>query len=52
MLKLLNMALICCPIVLARDITAVFELKISQIDTENNKNPKTFHILKFFCLFV
>ena len=38
MLKTHNMAQIGCPLGFSGKITAVYEIKMSQIDTENDKN--------------
>ena len=52
MLKTLNVALVRCPVVVYEEIIAVFQIKKSQIDTENDKKPQNFHFSKFvhsFC---
>ena len=51
MLKTLNMALVCRPVGLSEEIIAVFEMKKSQIDTENDKNPISFLFSKVLCNF-
>ena len=52
MLKMNNMALTHGPVGFSEEIIAVFELKMSQIDTENNKNPKNFQFsMVFFAFF-
>ena len=45
------MALDCCPVSFYEEIIAVFQMKLSQIDTENDKNPKIFHFSKFLRIF-
>ena len=45
------MVRICCPVGFSEEIIAVFEKK-SQIDTENDKNPKTFQFLIKFMHFL
>ena len=37
---------------LFQELIAVFQIKVSQIDTENDKKPKTFHFSIFFAIFV
>ena len=49
MLKMLNMALIRCPEGFSEETVAVFEMKMSQVDTENDKIPKTFQFSKVLC---
>ena len=39
------------PVVFNEDIIAIFWLKMSQIDTENDKNPKNFQFSKISCNF-
>ena len=39
------------PVVFNEDIIAIFCLKMSQIDTENDKNPKNFQFSKISCIF-
>ena len=39
------------PVVFNEEITAMFCLKMSQIDTENDKNPKSFQFSKISCIF-
>ena len=39
MLKTINMVQVCCPVGVSEEIMAVFYLKKSQIDTENDKSP-------------
>ena len=39
------------PVVFNEDIIAIFRLKMSQIDTENDKNPKNFQFSKISCIF-
>ena len=51
MLKMLNMALICCPVVFFQKIIAVFYMKKSQKDTENDKSTKIFQFSKILCIF-
>ena len=51
MLKTLNMALIRCPVGFSEEITAVFFVKKSQIDTETDKIPKTLMFSKFLRIF-
>ena len=51
MLKMINMAFIRGPVGFSEEIYAVFESKMSQIDTENDKNPKNFHFSMYFCIF-
>ena len=43
MLKTLNMTLFRRPVRFSEEIIAVFHMKKSQIDTEKDKNPKSFH---------
>ena len=50
-LKTLNMVLIRLPVGFSEEIIAVFQMKKSQIDTENDKNPKIFHFSKFLRIF-
>ena len=45
MLKTLNMALVRCPVGFSEEINAILQMKKSQIDTENDKNPQN---LPFF----
>ena len=53
MLKMLNMALISCPVGFSEEIIAVFQMQKSQIDTENEKKPKDFmQISNILCIFV
>ena len=51
MLKLLNMALIVCPIGFSEAIVADFCMKRSQVDTENDKNLKIFQLSKISFVF-
>ena len=39
------------PVVFNEEILAMFCLKMSQIDTENDKSPKSFQFLKISCIF-
>ena len=39
------------PVVFNEDIIAIFWLKMSQIDTEKDKNPKNFQFSKISCIF-
>ena len=39
------------PVVFNEEITAMFCLKMSHIDTENDKNPKSFQFSKTACIF-
>ena len=39
------------PVVFNEEITGMFCLKMSQIDTENDKNPKSFQFSKISCIF-
>ena len=48
---MLNMALIPCPVRFSKEIIAVFKMKKSQIDTENDKNPKISIFQRFDALF-
>ena len=32
----------CCPVRFSEELIAIFLVKLSQIDTENDKNPKVF----------
>ena len=52
MLKTHNMAQIGCPLGFSGKITAVYQLKKSQSDTENDKNSKFFVFHTFYALFV
>ena len=36
---------------LFEEFLAVFQVKMSQIDTENHKKPKVFQFSKFLCIF-
>ena len=36
-----------CPVGFSEKYIAVFQIKMSQIDTENDKNPKIFSFSKF-----
>ena len=53
MLKTLNMALIRCPVGIFEEIIAVFQIKKSQIDAENDKKPPkiSFPFFKVFTHF-
>ena len=51
MMRMLNVAPICCPVGFSEEIMAIFFTKKSQIHTENNKNPKNFPLFKDFMLF-
>ena len=51
MLKRPNMTLIRCPVGFSEKISALFQLKKSQIDTEIGKNPKSFHFSNFLRIF-
>ena len=51
MWKTLIMALIRCPLGFSEEITDAFQMKKPQNDTENDKNPKIFHFLKFLRFF-
>ena len=51
MLEMLKMAPSCCPVGSSEEIIAVFPLKKSQIDTQNDKNPKIFPFSKILCIF-
>ena len=42
---------ILCPVVFNEEIVAMFWLKLSQIDTENDKNHEIFQIPKILCRF-
>ena len=48
MLEMLNMTLIRCPVGFSEEIIAVFHMKKSQIDTENDKIPKIFNFQKVY----
>ena len=37
----------CCPVGFLEELITVFQVTMSQIDTENDKNPKIFQIPKF-----
>ena len=50
MLKMLSMALILCPVGFFEEVITVFSVKMSQIDTENDK-PKIFRISKILSIF-
>ena len=45
------MALFRCPVGFSEEITAVFQMKKSQIDTENDKIHKIIHSSKFLRIF-
>ena len=45
------MALIRCPVGFSEEFIAVFQVKMFQINTENDKNPKSFQYSKFLCIF-
>ena len=49
--EMLNMALIRRPVGFSEEIIAVFKMKKSQIDTENDKNPKIFLFQSFHAFF-
>ena len=51
MLKTINMVQVCCRVGISEEIMAVFYLKKSQIDTENDKSPKIFHFSMFLRIF-
>ena len=51
MLKTLKVALICCPLGFSEEMSAVFQMKQAQIDSENDKNPKIFQFAKISCIF-
>ena len=51
MLKTLNMVLVCCAVGVSEEIIYVFQMKKSQIDTENDKNSKIFQFSKLLCIF-
>ena len=51
MLKMLNMALIQCPVGFSEENIAVFQMKKSQIDTESDKNFDMFQFSKISCIF-
>ena len=40
-----------CPVDFFEEITAMFRMKISQIDTKNNKIHKVFQFSKNLCIF-
>ena len=46
------MALIPCPVGFFEEVFAVVQMKNSQIDTENDKNPKVFYFSNFLRIFV
>ena len=52
MLKTHNMAQIGRPLGFSAKITAVYQMKKSQIDTENDKNSKFFVFHSFYPIFV
>ena len=39
-----------CPVVFYEEIIAMFRMKMSQIDTENDKNANIFQFSKIVCL--
>ena len=45
------MALIRCSVGLSEEIIAVFHMKKSQVDIENDKNPKISQFSKSLCIF-
>ena len=46
MLETLNVALLRCPVVFSEEFIAFSQMKMSQIDTKNDKNSKKFPIFK------
>ena len=49
---MVNKERMCCRVGFSEEFTAVFHVKISQIDTENDKNPKkTPSFQRFYVLF-
>ena len=52
MLKTLDMALIRCPVGFSEELVAIFKMKMSQIDTENDKNHKVFQFSKILLIFI
>ena len=40
-----------CPVVSNEEIIAMFGMKMSQIDTENDKKPKNSQLSKILCIF-
>ena len=52
MLKTHNMAQMCCPLGLSGKITAVYQMKKSQIVTETDKNSKFFVFHCCYAIFV
>ena len=51
MLKMLNMALPRCPVRFSDKMVAVFQIKMSQIYTESDENPKNFPFSNISCIF-
>ena len=47
MLKRFNKARILCPVCFSEEMIVVFQIKKSEIDTENEKNPKIFLFSNF-----
>ena len=45
------MALLCCPVGFSEKIIAVLQMKKSQIDAKNKKNPKNFPLFQDFMHF-
>ena len=41
----------CCPVGFLEELITVFQVTMSQIDTENDKNPKIFQFPKFLPIF-
>ena len=48
--KKVNNKKICCPVGFSKELNAVFKVKMSKINTENDKKPKNFQFPKFLCI--
>ena len=46
-----NKERMCCPVGFYEEFIAVLLVKVSQIDTENDKSPKIFQFSKCLCIF-
>ena len=48
--KKVNKENLCCPVGFSEELISVFEVKRSQIDTENDKKSKVVLFSKFLCI--